>query len=59
MQHSVRSLTASKPITPRVTGVPNGAAHVGEPKVLEPPHHLHVLASARLTQSRLHELPQP
>ena len=27
----------------------------GEPKVLEPPQHLHVLARARLTQSRLHE----
>ena len=40
-------------------GVPDGAADVGEPKVLEQPQHLHVLARARRTQSRLQEPPQP
>ena len=40
-------------------GVPDGAADVGEPKVLEQPQHLHVLARARLTPSRLQAPPPP
>ena len=44
---------------PQAHGVPAGAADVVEPKVLEQPQHLHVLARAWLPQPRLQEPPQP
>ena len=38
-------------------GVPDGAADVAEPKVLEQPQHLHILARPRLAQPGLQQTP--
>ena len=46
-------LDGVEPDRPQAHGVLDGAADVGEPKVLEEPQHLHVLARARLAQPRL------
>ena len=46
-------LDGVEPDRPQAHGVLDGAADVVEPKALEEPQHLHVLARARLAQPRL------